>query len=119
VPESGNLGCFDALGKLRGFCWGRGVGAEGVAGEVGVGGGGAFLGVGAAGEQAGEKASEAQGGYFKEVAFGARGGQKGHEQGSRWCMVMHELRQAYRGASGATMTRSGEPDLWWKRRFGG
>jgi hypothetical protein len=61
------------------------------------GGGGGVLGVGAAGEEAGKEAGEAQGGNFKEVAFGARGGQKGHEQGSRWCMLMHELRQAYRG----------------------
>ena len=88
MAEGGNLGGFDALGKAGGLgLGGGGVGAEGLAGEKGAGSaGGGVLGVGAAGEQACEEASEAQGGYFKEVAFGARDGQKGHEQGSRWCM---------------------------------
>jgi hypothetical protein len=66
MPESRDLGFVEALGKLRGL--GLGV--------VGDWGGGFYVddgvgGVVAAGEKTSEKASEAQGGYFKEVAFGA------------------------------------------------
>jgi hypothetical protein len=72
MPESGNLGGFDALGKFGELSFGGGVGSEGVAGEVGVGGAdGGVGGVVAAGEQTGEEASKAQGGYFEEIAFGA------------------------------------------------
>ena len=72
---------------LGGSCWGSGgeVWREGVvAGELGVGGGdGGVGGVVAAGEETGEEASEAKGGYFQEAAFGTRGGQERHELGSK------------------------------------
>jgi hypothetical protein len=70
MTESGDLGGFDALGKAGGLRFDGGVGAEG-AGGGGVGDvDGGFRGVVAAGEKSGEKASEAQRGNFKEVAFG-------------------------------------------------
>jgi hypothetical protein len=71
MPEGGNLSSFDALGKLRELSLGGGVWTEGVAGEMGVAGPGGVGGVGAAGEETGDEASEAQGGYLKEIAFGA------------------------------------------------
>ena len=108
VTERGDLSRFNTGGKLLGVggeVWREGV----VAGELGVGGGDGGVGVVvAAGEQTGEEASEAKGGYFQEAAFGARRRQERHELSSRRYMVMNELRQGYRGASGATMTRSRE-----------
>ena len=65
MAESRDLGFVEALGKLRGLSlgvvgdWGGRDVDDGVGGVV------------AAGEKTGEKASEAQGGYFKEVAFGS------------------------------------------------
>jgi hypothetical protein len=86
--EGRDLGSVKAFGKASGLSSGRGVRIEGVGGEVGVGGvdGGGVGGVGAAREETGEEASEAQGGDFEEIAFGARGGQEGHELRSK---VMH------------------------------
>lgn len=55
VPEGGDLRRFDAW-KVR------------VGGDVGVRGAGGGV---AAGEQSGEEASEAKGGYFQKAAFGA------------------------------------------------
>jgi len=69
MPEGGNLGRFDALGKLGGLCDGA-VRAEGVGGGSGPGGADGGIGGVASGEEAGEEAGEAQRGYFKEVAFG-------------------------------------------------
>ena len=92
MPESGDLGGFDALGELGRRC---GVWAEGVAGVVG-GAGGCAMGVGASGEETGDEASETEGGDFQEAAFGSRSRQKVHELGSNvrhgvaW--VMHESR---------------------------
>jgi hypothetical protein len=90
MAEGRDLSFVEALGKLGVLGVGRGFGIEGIAGDVGVrgadGGVRGLRGVGAAGEKTGEKASEAQGGDFKEIAFGARGGQKGHELGSK---VLH------------------------------
>jgi hypothetical protein len=112
MAEGRDLSFVEALGKLGVLGVGRGFGIEGIAGDVGVrgadGGVRGLRGVGAAGEKTGEKASEAQGGDFKEIAFGARGGQKGHELGSRCCMGKAEVRQGYRGASEATMTPKSE-----------
>jgi hypothetical protein len=73
VLEGGDLGRVQALGKARGLSCGGGVGIEGVAGDVGVGGvdGGVVGGIGAAGEETGDEASEAQGGYFEEIALSA------------------------------------------------
>jgi hypothetical protein len=79
VPESGDLGGFDALGELG---RGGGVWAEGVAGVVGGAGGGA-AGVRASGEETGDEASQAKGGDFQEAAFGARSRQEVHELGSK------------------------------------
>jgi hypothetical protein len=86
VPEGGDLGRFDALGKLGAVCHGA-VWAQGVRSRLGPGGADGGIGRVAAGEEAGEEAGEAQGGYFKEVASGARGWQKGHELGSK---ALHE-----------------------------
>jgi hypothetical protein len=69
MPEGGDLGRFDALGKLGGLCVGA-VRTEGLCGGVGFGGADGSVGGVAAGEQAGEEASEAQRSYLKEVAFG-------------------------------------------------
>jgi hypothetical protein len=83
MMEGGNLGLVEALGKSSRLGIG-GFWTEGVAGYVGVGtADGGIGGVGAAGEQTGEEACEAEGGNFEEVAFGSRGGQKGHELGSK------------------------------------
>jgi hypothetical protein len=72
MPEGGNLRRFDALGKGRGLSFSGGVRTIGVAGDVSVGGtDGGVRGVVAAGEKPGEEASEAKGGNFEEVAFGA------------------------------------------------
>jgi hypothetical protein len=71
MVESGNLCGLDALGQIRRLRF------------VADGRGG---GVVAAGEQAGEEASESQGSYFKEVSLSARVGQKGHELSSK---VLH------------------------------
>lgn len=72
VVEGGNLGRVEAVGQARGLGVSGGC-TEGVGGEVGVwgGGGGGFRGVGAAGEQTGDEACKAQGGYFEEIAFGS------------------------------------------------
>jgi hypothetical protein len=84
MMESRDLGLVETFGKadqlsLRGSVW-----IEGVAGDWGVGcGGGGVGGLVAAAEQAGKQASEAQGGDLKEIAFGARSRQEGHELGSK------------------------------------
>jgi hypothetical protein len=83
MVESGDLGFVETLGKagqssLRGF-WIEGVGGDW---SVGSGSGGVRRLVAAA-EQTGEEASEAQGGDLKEIAFGARSRQEGHELGSK------------------------------------
>jgi hypothetical protein len=86
MPQGGDLGCFDAAGQAGGS--GRDVGAKGVAGR-GV--------VITAGEKAGEKASETQGGNFQEAAFGARGGQKRHELGSKALHTCRNFRKRIGG----------------------
>jgi hypothetical protein len=69
MPERGDLSGFDAFGKMGGLGL---VWTEGVAGDVSIrGADGGVRGVVAAGEETGDEASEAQGGYFEEVAFGA------------------------------------------------
>jgi hypothetical protein len=71
VPEGGNLGFVEALGKLGELSFGGGVGVEGVTGDVDGGGRGGGAGkVCAAGEKSGEEASEAEGGDFEEIASG-------------------------------------------------
>jgi len=104
MPEGGNLGFVQASGKLGGLRFGGGVGDGGVAGELGVSR--VRGGVGAAGEESGEEASEAQGSNFNEKAFGAGSRQERHELRSRGAWVVRELRQAYPGASEATMPPS-------------
>ena len=72
MPERGNLSFVEALGEPGGLRFGGGVWVERVAGDVGIGGGGGGFGeVSATGEESGEEASEAQGGNFEEIAFGA------------------------------------------------
>jgi hypothetical protein len=84
MMESGDLGFVETLGKagelsLRGGVWIEGVGGDWA---VGCGGGGVGRLVAAA-EQTGEETGEAQGGDLKEIAFGARSRQEGHELGSK------------------------------------
>jgi hypothetical protein len=69
MAEGGDLRGFDALGKLGAKLGGLCLGVDG--GVAGDGVDGCFGGVGAAAEETGEKASQAQGSYFKKVAFGA------------------------------------------------
>ena len=115
--ESGDLGFVETFGKAGQLSLRGGVWIEGVGGDWGVGGHSGDLGrLVAAAEQTGEEAGEAQGGDLKEIAFGARSRQEGHELGSKvFSWVKHRLRQAYRGASGATMPRLRHA-VWWKGR---
>ena len=84
MMESGDLGFVETFGKAGQLSFPGGVGIEGVGGDWGVGGGGGGVGrLVAAAEQTGEQAGEAQGGDLKEIAFGARSRQEGHELGSK------------------------------------
>ena len=71
MVESGDLGFVEAFGKAGQSSF-RGFWIEGVGGQWSVGsGGGCVRRLVAAAEQTGEEASEAQGGYFEEIAFSA------------------------------------------------
>jgi hypothetical protein len=84
MMESRDLGLVETFGKAGQLSLRGGVWIEGVGGDWGVGGGGGGVGgLVAAAEQAGEEASEAQGGDLKEIASGARSRQEGHELGSK------------------------------------
>jgi hypothetical protein len=85
MVESGDLGFVETLGKVGELSIGGGVCVKGVAGggDAGGGRGGGVRRLVAAREQTGEEASEAQGSDLKEIAFGARSRQKGHELGSK------------------------------------
>src|ERR1700759_4583541 len=85
MPESRDLRCLDACGKLSGLGTGR---------DFSLWAGGADDGVWsvvAAGEQPGEEASKAQGSYFEEAASGTRGGQEVHEQRSNGSLMLNDL----------------------------